>query len=167
MFFINVLNNKPVEDTKPLTKKEKSFMLTDTLGEEMQNNTTPETLFVDINRAAEILGRTSQAVRGLILRKKLKAEKFRGQIRIDVQDCLEYQARKKDIPAFDKAPKDMGPYIPLYNAASRVALQPSYLMQLIKTNKLLGFVMPYGEVMISVPSLNTYFKAPINDVSDF
>lgn len=120
---------------------------------------------VTVDKAAEMLNKSSHCVRQLIARKALVSERLGHTVLVDVDSILTYYAKKKGLPSWESNIDKVRnrSFIAISGAASALMVQEPYIIRLLKSKTLEGYVTVFGDVMISRDSINSYLKTPLSD----
>lgn len=121
--------------------------------------------FITVEKASDILRKSTPAVRQLLRRGKLSQFTKNRMVMLSLDEVLSYHAKKKKLPSWENNISKIisKEFISLEEAKNRMLLQPIYLMSLIRKKLLEGYVTAAGEVMISKESINRYLRTPEND----
>ena len=135
----------------------------------MNNSTIFEaSKHITVEKASELLNKSSHCVRQLMLRKKLETHSINGKTFINLDSVLNYASRKKGIPSWDENVEKIKhhAFVALEFAASELMVQPSYIIKLVKNKTLEGYVGTSGDVMITLASINKYLGRDTNATND-
>jgi len=121
--------------------------------------------FITSEKAADLLNKTVHSVRQLLQRGKLVKHKQGNKVFADLNDVLTFHARKKNLPSWeeniDKNKEHV--FVSLFFAAQALMVQESYILILIRSGKLEGYVTSAGDVMIRRDSINDYLRTVEHD----
>jgi excisionase family DNA binding protein len=127
---------------------------------------TDETLLITIEKAAELLNKSSHSVRQFVQRGKLVRHQFIGRnVRVSLDEILTYYSRKKNLPAWESHQAEIRnkTFVSMPYACDALMVQPSYIIKLIRKHALEGYVTASGDIMIAKDSINAYLRMPDND----
>ena len=121
-----------------------------------------ETPVVTVERAAEIMNKSTHSVRQLVHRKQITTKKVGRYLYLDIDSVLTYQSRKKGMPSWEEnADQVQGKsFVSLEFTSSMLRVQPSYVKKLLKDELIEGYVTATGGIMISRDSVNKYLRRP-------
>ena len=121
--------------------------------------------FVTIEKAASLIDKSPHSVRQLVMRGNIEKRKVGHSVFINLQSALTYHARKKGLPSWeenvDKIKEDS--FVSLQFTSQSLMLQPTYILRLVRTKQLEGYVTAAGDIMISRNSVNAYLRKPDAD----
>jgi len=121
--------------------------------------------YLTAEKAAELLNKSTHSVRQLMSRGKLKKHKVGNNVFAVLDDVLSFYARKKNLPSWeDNTEKTKGQvYVSDFFAANVLMVQASYVLILIRSEKLEGYITSAGDVMIRRDSINEYLRTLEHD----
>jgi hypothetical protein len=122
---------------------------------------------VRVEKAAEMLGKTSQAIRQLMLHGKLGRHMQGRHVFVDLDSVLNYQAKKKGLPSWEENASKISDksFVSLQSASIALLVQPGYIIKLIRAKELEGYISMNGEIFLCRESINAYLRTPSSDLS--
>jgi hypothetical protein len=125
---------------------------------------TAEPLLVGVSRAAEILGKTEQAARQLVIRGRLRSArtgKGQNSVQVYLDDVLTYHATKLDLKPWEGNEKAWKGRVfhTVNRAADILGLTALYIRDKVRAGKIEGYVTPDGQLMVAEDSINKDLRA--------
>lgn len=123
---------------------------------------------ITFEKASELLDKSVHAVRQLVFRGQLKVHRIGYKTFLDLNSVLTYYARKKGLPSWEENIKKVSKrsFVAIDRASASLMVQNNYVVRLLLEKKLEGYVTAYGDVMISVESINAYLRQPDVDTKE-
>ena len=131
----------------------------------VEQNLVNDPNLISIEKAAELINKTPHSVRQLIHRQKILVQRIGRNIFVDLNSALTYHAVKKNLPSWEENIDliQTKSFISVEETSSRLMVQPSYIIRLIREKILEGYVTAAGDIMVVPESINSYLRKP--DVS--
>lgn len=118
--------------------------------------------FVTIEKAASLICKSPHSIRQLVLRGNIKKHKVNHNVFVDLNSALTYHARKKGLPSWEENIEKIKSlaFVSLLFTSQALMVQPSYILRLVRTKQLEGYVTAAGDVMVSRNSVNAFLRKP-------
>lgn len=125
-------------------------------------------IHITIDKAAEMLDKSPHCVRQLVQRGKIKKYKIGKNILLGIDSVLTYHSVKKGLPSWEEniAIVKNKKFFSSSYAASVLSVQESYIIRLIKSKQIEGYVTVTGAILVDQDSINAYLRKSDANKSD-